>query len=97
LDFDSARRSRAGEQVYMYMREAGKSVKIAVVTIDKKDAAIIRATFNPEKFADFINNPKVFGISLDDGNRRASSKEENVKPKEAAAVEQKTEESKKDK
>ena len=89
-------RSRAGEQVYMYMREAGKSVKIAVVTIDKQQAAVIRATFNPEKLADFINNPKIFGISLDDGNRQASSKEENVKPKEAAGVEQKTEEPKKD-
>ena len=89
-------RSRTGEQIYMYMREAGKSVKIAVVTIDKKDAAIIRATFNPQRFADFINNPKIFGISLDDDNRPAISKEENVKPKEAVVVEQKTEEPKKD-
>ncbi len=89
-------RSRSGEQVYMYMREDGKSVKIAVVTIDKKDAAIIRATFNPEKLADFINNPKIFGISLDDGNRQTSSKEEHVKPKEAVVVEEKTEEPKKE-
>jgi hypothetical protein len=89
-------RSRTGEQVYMYMREAGRSVKIAVVTIDKKDAAIIRATFNPEKFADFINNPKIFGISLDDGNQQTSSKEENSKPKENSAGEEKTREPKKD-
>ena len=87
-------RSRTGEQVYMYMREAGKSVKIAVVTIDKKDAAVIRATFNPEKLADFINNPKIFGISLDDGNQQANDK--NVKTKEEVVVEQKTEASKKD-
>jgi len=80
-------RSRTGEQVYMYMREAGKNVKIAVVTIDKEDAAIIRATVNPEKLADFINNPKIFGISLDDGDRRIN--EENSKHKEDAVVEDK--------
>lgn len=68
-------RSREGEQVYMYMREAGKSVKLAVVTIDKEQAAVIRATVNPEKLAEFINDPKIFGISLND-NDRPSNKEE---------------------
>src|SRR5438067_1707839 len=48
-------RSRDGEQAYMYMREDGKNVKIAVVTIDKHDAAVIRATFSPEKLAEFMN------------------------------------------
>ena len=60
-------RSRTGEQIYMYMREAGGSVKLAVVTIDKEQAAVISATFKPEKLVDFINDPKIFGISLDDG------------------------------
>ena len=59
-------RSRDGEQVYMYMKEDGKNIKIALVTIDGDDAAVIRATFSPEKLADFINNPKIFGISLGD-------------------------------
>ncbi len=75
-------RSRAGEQVYMYMREAGNSVKITVVTIDKAQAAVIRATFNPEKFADFINNPKIFGISLNNNDQRANNKAETLKSKE---------------
>jgi hypothetical protein len=76
--------SRTGEQVYMYMREAGNSVKIAVVTIDKQQAAVIRATFNPEKLAEFINDPKIFGISLDDNEQRVN------KPKEVAATDDKT-------
>ncbi|MGE3465692.1 MAG: hypothetical protein AB7J13_02060 [Pyrinomonadaceae bacterium] len=57
-------RSNDGEQAYMYMREAGKNVKIALVTINNDDAALIRATFSPEKLADFINNPKILGIPI---------------------------------
>ncbi len=87
-------RSRAGEQVYMYMREAGKSVKIAVVTIDKQQAAVIRATFNPEKLADFINDPKIFGISLDDGEKQTTNKVSE--PKKDIVIEEKTNESMKD-
>lgn len=67
-------RSRDGQQAYMYMREAGKtSVKLALVTIDKEQAAVIRATFSPERLADFINDPKIFGISLND-NQEAKNK-----------------------
>jgi hypothetical protein len=67
-------RSRTGEQVYMYMRDAGKeSVKISLVTIDKEQAAVIRATINPDKLAEFMDNPKIFGISLDDGAKTAQS------------------------
>ncbi len=87
-------RSRKGEQVYMYMREAGKSVKIAVVTIDKKDAAIIRATFSPERLAEFINNPKIFGISLNDNKQPAKNKISELK--ENRAVEDETKEPEKD-
>ncbi len=87
-------RSRTGEQIYMYMREAGKSVKIAVVTIDKEQAAVIRATFSPERLAGFINNPKIFGISLNDSEQQKNNK--ISEPKENTAVEKKTEESKKD-
>jgi hypothetical protein len=59
-------RSADGQQAYMYMRENGKSVRIALVTIDKENAAVIRATFSPERLAEFMNDPKVFGISLSD-------------------------------
>jgi hypothetical protein len=64
-------RSREGQQAYMYMRESGKTVKIALVTIDKNQAAIIRATFSPEKLAEFMNDPKIFGISLGDTEKKA--------------------------
>lgn len=77
-------RSRDGQQAYMYMREAGKSVKITLVTIEKGQAAVIRATFSPERLADFINNPKIFGISLDNNQK---SNNEIVEPKETVIVE----------
>ncbi len=67
-------RSRTGEQVYMYMRDAGKdSVKISLVTINDKQAAVIRATINPDRLAEFMDNPKIFGISLDDDDRQAQN------------------------
>ncbi len=86
-------RSRTGEQVYMYMREAGKSVKLAVVTIDKEQAAVIRATINPDKLAEFINNPKIFGISLDDNKQPATDK--SSEQKENVVTEDKNKEQKK--
>lgn len=90
-------RSRNGEQVYMYMREAGNDVKIMFVTIDKNEAAVIRAKFNPEKLAEFINNPKIFGISLSDSDQRASNnKEKKAKQIEEGKTEEKNEEPKKD-
>lgn len=64
-------RSRDGQQAYMYMRESGKDVKITLVTIEKDQAAVIRATFSPEKLAEFINNPKIFGVSLSDDTTKA--------------------------
>ena len=67
-------RSRNGEQVYAYLREDGKNVKLMLVTVDKDNASVIRATFSPEKLAEFINNPKIFGIKLGDDSS-ASTKQ----------------------
>jgi hypothetical protein len=89
-------RSRTGEQVYMYMREAGETVKIAVVTIDKQQAAVIRATFKPDKLAEFINNPKIFGVSLNDNNSPPKNNAETEKPEETGAPEEKKKAPKKD-
>lgn len=73
-------RSRDGQQAYLYMREAGANVKIALVTIEQKQAAVIRATFKPEKLAEFINDPKIFGVSLGDDKNDDRSTEEDSEP-----------------
>ena len=76
-------RSRTGQQAYVYMREDGPhAVRIAAVTIDKENAAVVRATFSPEKLAEFINNPSIFGISLDD--RSKTSPGETANPSEGS-------------
>lgn len=67
-------RSHEGQQVYVNMREHGANVKLMMVAIDKEGAAIIRATFSPDRLADFINNPKVFGISLNDKPKPGEAK-----------------------
>lgn len=81
-DWDSVFRvrSREGQQAYMYMREDGKNVRITLVTIDKEQAAIICATFSPDKLAEFVENPKIFGVSLNENKQAAENKTE--KPKE---------------
>lgn len=73
-------RSRDGQQAYMYMRESGSNIRVTLVTIDKEQAAIIRATFSPEKLAEFTNDPKIFGMSL------SEKKAEDPEPAKASEI-----------
>lgn len=57
-------RSRDGEQMYVYALDEGKSIKLMVVNIDGTDAVIARIQLNPEKLREFIDNPKILGISV---------------------------------
>ncbi len=57
-------RSRDGEQVYVYAREAGENIKLMVVTIDRTDAVVARVKLSPTKLRDFLNDPKILGISV---------------------------------
>lgn len=69
-------RSREGQQAYMYMRESGGDVRIMLVTIENNQAAVIRAKFDPEKLIEFIDNPKILGVSLDDDKKEAKTEME---------------------
>jgi hypothetical protein len=57
-------RSRDGEQLYVYAREAGENVKLMVVTIDQTDAVVARVKLSPKRLADFLQDPKILGISI---------------------------------
>lgn len=86
-------RSREGQQAYMYMREADKDVKIMLVTMDKQNAAVIRAKFSPDKLAEFVNNPRIFGISLNDGDKQKGDSNDK---KEEDETDKRVEETKKE-
>ncbi len=70
-------RSKDGNQVYMNMREDGSNVKILLVSIDNEQAVVVRAKFSPDKLTSFIENPKIFGISLDGDSGQDSRTTEN--------------------
>jgi len=75
-------RSREGEQIYMNMRESGKNVKILAVKIEKDEAIVVRAKFNPEKLVKFMENPKIFGIALNDVNTKNDGTRKKVSDKD---------------
>ena len=83
-------RSRTGEQAYMYMKSDDQNVKVVLVTIEKEQAAIIRATFSPDKLIEFINNPQILGIKLgDDKPTAVPPKDADQKPATTNTPEQK--------
>jgi hypothetical protein len=57
-------RSRDGEQMYVYATDEGNSVKLMVVQIDGPDAFVARVKINPDKLKEFLENPKILGLSL---------------------------------
>ncbi|MFV0389487.1 MAG: hypothetical protein ACK5NT_12110 [Pyrinomonadaceae bacterium] len=57
-------RSKKGEQVYVNMRDDGKYIRILLVSLQKNDAVVVRAKFKPEKLMEFIDNPKILGVSI---------------------------------
>lgn len=65
-------RSQKDQQAYLYMREEKGVVRVALLTIQDEQAAIIRATFSPEKLIDFINDPQIMGIRVGDGPGQGS-------------------------
>jgi hypothetical protein len=73
-------RSRTGEQAYLYVKEERENVKIVLVTIEKENAAIIRATFSPDKLIEFMNDPKILGIRLNDDQPKNPAPAPSVKP-----------------
>ena len=57
-------RSRDGEQVYAYAKSDGENIKLMVVTIDRTEAVVARVKISPQKLSEFLNNPKILGISI---------------------------------
>lgn len=53
---------------YVYSLQEKDDLKLLVVTVQKQDAFVLQAKFSPAKLVEFMNDPKIMGISLKDDN-----------------------------
>ena len=55
---------RDNEQTYIYAREAGDNLKLMIVTIEQREATVIRVKLNPQALAKWMENPKIMGFKI---------------------------------
>lgn len=54
---------------YVYVTREKEDVKLLVVTLQKQNAVVLQTKFSPEKLVEFMNNPQIMGISLNNDNK----------------------------
>ncbi len=67
---------------YVYAHFLTNDVKVLVVTLQKEQAFVIQTKFSPEKLIEFMNNPKIMGISLKGNSNNQPSPEDKDDPDE---------------
>ncbi|MGA9773769.1 MAG: hypothetical protein WBV94_32360 [Blastocatellia bacterium] len=55
---------RQKQWTYVYALQEKEDVKILVVTMQQAEAVVVQAKISPEKLIEFMNDPKMMGISL---------------------------------
>ncbi|HKS41091.1 MAG TPA: hypothetical protein VJX74_10810 [Blastocatellia bacterium] len=55
---------REKQWTYVYALHEKEDIKILVVTMQKSEAFVVQAKFSPAKLIEFMNDPKIMGISL---------------------------------
>ena len=55
---------REKQWTYVYALHEKEDVKILVVTMQQAEAVVVQAKFSPEKLIEFMNDPKIMGVSL---------------------------------
>ena len=60
---------RENQWTYVFTTREKSDVKLLVVTLQRKDAVVLQTKFSPEKLMEFMNNPQIMGISLNNDNR----------------------------
>ncbi|MFN7949039.1 MAG: VWA domain-containing protein [Blastocatellia bacterium] len=53
-----------GMRTFVYAREEGKDIKLAVVTFQEREAVVAEVKFNPDAAARFLQKPELLGKSL---------------------------------
>lgn len=78
---------REKQWTYVYITRENDDVKVLVVTLQKQDAVVLQTKFSPAKLVEFMNNPQIMGISLNDNRRdnqaKTSDPDEDQDAKEA--------------
>ena len=52
------------EQVYIFLRDAGKKFHVLVITIAQSDATVVQATLSPQNLAQLMKDPEGTGKSI---------------------------------
>ena len=55
---------REKKWTYVYSSQEKDDVRVLVVTLQQEQAFIVQTKFSPEKLIEFMNDPKIMGISL---------------------------------
>jgi hypothetical protein len=58
------RSRRSNEHTLIYAREAGKDLKLMIVTLEPREATLIRVKLDPRTLAKWMENPKIMGIPI---------------------------------
>jgi VWFA-related protein len=64
-----SKRDGGNNRVFIMFKENKKDVEVAVTTLEAREAAVIEVKFSPDKMAQFLDNPRIMGISLGKGVR----------------------------
>jgi hypothetical protein len=55
---------RQKQWTYVYASQEKENIRVLVVTLQQEQAFVIQTKFSPEKLVEFMNDPKIMGISL---------------------------------
>jgi VWFA-related protein len=53
-----------GARTYIYVKNAGKDIQFALLSLEDREAVVLEVKFNPDAAVRFLENPKIMGISL---------------------------------
>jgi hypothetical protein len=60
---------REKQWTYCFITREKEDVKVLVVTLQEKDAVVLQTKFSPAKLVEFMNNPQIMGMSLNNDNK----------------------------
>ena len=72
---------KQNQYTHVYYAQEKDHVKLLVVTLQKDEAVVVQAKFSPEKLSQFIEDPRIIGISLKD-KTGSDSHDSSGQPKE---------------